>query len=131
MQNIEIEAYLGLLKLKRETVIMAYSENCYINKTELQRLLLNSVFRLIKYPGRNTRYNLSILLNLSLRRVQVYFQNLRMNLKKTTRGSRRLLENKKPVEMEIGILFSIFLATLTNRKIDFDRLSEKMEQSNL
>lgn len=105
----EIECILGLLKFRRDKNVFSYSENTYTIKTQLQKMLLVEVFRIEKYPGKNTRLNLSILTNLSLRRVQVYFQNLRMNMKKTQRGKKLLASFRKAGEIAVDRVYCVFI----------------------
>lgn len=96
--------------------MFAYVENNYTNKNPKQKKLLDIIFSILKYPGRITRENLSLLTNLSIRRVQVYFQNLRMNLKKTAQGQKLLNDGRKGSELRIDVLFSIYEKIRQNKQ---------------
>ncbi|KAL6120660.1 hypothetical protein NUSPORA_02574 [Nucleospora cyclopteri] len=106
MGLLEIEGFLGLLKLRRAETINAYSECIYTNKTPKQKKVLDEIFEITPYPGKQTRNNVSILLNLSNRKVQVYFQNLRMHMKKVPGNQPRLSE--KGFEIDVEKIYQIF-----------------------
>ena len=121
----EFDGYLGLIMLRREKKMFAYVENSYTNKNPQQKRLLDTIFKILKYPGKTTRINLSILTNLSVRRVQVYFQNLRMNLKKTVQGRRLLDDGRKGSELRVDVLFKIFEATRFHKPFNYKMLNLK------
>ncbi|WEL39491.1 homeobox domain-containing protein [Encephalitozoon hellem] len=74
---MEGEAIAGLIKLRR------LSEKSYLGligykyKTRMQVDVLKKVFEITHYPSHDTRLNLAILLNISPRTVQIWFQNTR------------------------------------------------------
>ncbi|KAG5858823.1 homeodomain-containing protein [Encephalitozoon hellem] len=74
---MEGEAIAGLIKLRR------LSEKSYLGligykyKTRTQVDVLKKVFEITHYPSHDTRLNLAILLNISPRTVQIWFQNTR------------------------------------------------------
>ncbi|AFN83754.1 Homeodomain-containing transcription factor [Encephalitozoon romaleae SJ-2008] len=74
---MEGEAMAGLVKLRR------LSEKSYLGligykyKTRTQVDVLKKIFEITHYPSHDTRLNLAILLNISPRTIQIWFQNSR------------------------------------------------------
>lgn len=83
----EIEAAIGLLKissLKRRNPGFGVK----VKKTNLQQAVLKSVFEITNFPSTETRNELALLLGISQRSVQVWFQNKRQISKKKHANSR-------------------------------------------
>lgn len=84
----EIDALLGLFCLKNDRMIKKQvREEGYKYKSKLQIQLLERVFQITKYPSTNTRTDLAILLEISPRSVQIWFQNTRQIKKENSGGS--------------------------------------------
>ncbi|KRH94838.1 Homeobox protein HD-11 [Pseudoloma neurophilia] len=47
------------------------------------KLLLNIIFNLTQYPSRKQKSNLSIILGKNVRSINIWFQNARINFRKT------------------------------------------------
>lgn len=79
-QELIVQAALGLIKLNRmgKEDDFDFMRN---KKTEFQNAVLKEVFILTKYPSSQTKSDLSILLDLSSRTIQIWFQNERRNKK--------------------------------------------------
>lgn len=75
----EIEAALGLLKIKRIYKDKTFCEQGYKYKSALQTDVLNDIFMMTMYPSAQTRDTLAILLNLNPRSIQIWFQNARQS----------------------------------------------------
>ena len=71
-----IQAVLGLLKMKN-----ALNENegksMRIQKNDFQKKILKEVYKLTKFPSKQTREDLALLLNHTNRGIQIWFQNQR------------------------------------------------------
>lgn len=77
----EIDAAIGLLKissLKRRRLGIGVK----VKKTNLQQTVLKTVFEITVFPSTETRNELALLLGISKRSVQVWFQNKRQISKK-------------------------------------------------
>lgn len=70
-----IEAAIGLLKLNSGVRRKRLGEK--VKKTAFQQAVLRKVFEKTKFPSTDTRNNLSILLDIPTRSIQVWFQNRR------------------------------------------------------
>ena len=104
-----VQALLGMLKIKsleKET----QSNKTRIQKTEFQKAVLKEVFSITRFPSRQTREDLAILLRHSSRGIQIWFQNQRNKLfiyeqgLEGERKRKKIFEKKKTVD----------LATLSN-----------------
>lgn len=73
-----IQAVLGLLKIKSKENESDY-KNFRIQKNEFQKNVLKDVFKLTKFPSKQTRDDLALLLNHTNRGIQIWFQNQRNN----------------------------------------------------
>ena len=75
-QELVIQAALELLKLNR---IGREDDYDFIRnkKTDFQNTVLKEVFKLTMYPSAQTKTDISILLDLSVRTIQIWFQNER------------------------------------------------------
>lgn len=75
LKKSEIDAAIGLLKinaLKKKTLF-----GLKVKKTLLQQSVLKSVYEITNFPSTETRNELALLLGISQRSVQVWFQNKR------------------------------------------------------
>jgi len=78
-ENVQTEAILGLLKIKRKFIDKIYVDQGYTYKTQLQLGVLEDVLLITPYPDNHTRDTLGILLKLNPRSIQIWFQNIRQN----------------------------------------------------
>ena len=76
----DIDAVIGLLKIKRILKDRTYVEYGYKYKTELQTKMLTEILKITQYPNSSTRETLGILLNLNPRTIQIWFQNARQGM---------------------------------------------------
>lgn len=83
--TMEADCILGLVKFKRIYKNKTLHSKMYKYKTPFQLRVLWSVFTITSYPTSRTRESLAILLNISIRSVQIWFQNARQS----RRGSYR------------------------------------------
>ncbi len=68
----------GILKLRNVSKqVSIFNFRVCRNKSDFQLKVLNEIFKINKYPNNEIRMYLSILLNLSPRCIQVWFQNSR------------------------------------------------------
>lgn len=71
-----IQAVLGLLKMKSRETDSDY-KSFRIQKNEFQKNVLKDVFKLTRFPSKQTRDDLALLLNHTNRGIQIWFQNQR------------------------------------------------------
>ena len=96
-----VQAILGLLKMKTykqsESVKHARSQ-----KNGFQRNVLNDIFKITRFPSKQTRDDLALLLNHTSRGIQIWFQNQRNN--KSERGENNYNEyrGKRREEKELN-----------------------------
>lgn len=108
-----IQAVLGLLKIKYRDNENDY-RNFRIQKNEFQKNVLKDVFRLTRFPSKQTRDDLALLLNHTNRGIQIWFQNQRNNrdekddgMDKAKRGTVDILtlvdiiENNIPIDKKL------------------------------
>lgn len=77
----ELEAIIGILKLKKGmTQNTGWSEK--VKKTPFQIRVLQELFKITEFPSTTTRRDLSLLLSIPQRSIQVWFQNTRQAKKK-------------------------------------------------
>lgn len=77
--SMEADCILGLVKCKRIYKNKTLYSKMYKYKTPFQLRVLWSVFNITSYPTSRTRESLAILLNISIRSVQIWFQNARQS----------------------------------------------------
>ena len=103
------QALLGMLKIKSCSEEEKSSKQ-RIQKSEFQKAVLKEIFDITKFPSRQTRDDLAVLLKHSSRGIQIWFQNQRNKLliseQEQFPGQKRkkLFEKKKTID----------LTTLTN-----------------
>ena len=73
-----IQAILGLLKMKGGET-MGSSKHSRSQKNGFQRNVLNEVFKITRFPSKQTRDDLALLLSHTSRGIQIWFQNQRNN----------------------------------------------------
>ena len=71
-----IQAVLGLLKMKSRENDGDY-RTFRIQKNDFQKNVLRDVFKLTRFPSKQTRDDLALLLNHTNRGIQIWFQNQR------------------------------------------------------
>lgn len=85
--NKQLEAALGLIKLAMMKN-SAFSMGKKIKKTLFQTIVLENVFNITSLPSAHTQFDLSVLLKIPQRSVQVWFQNARQLKKKKQRDTK-------------------------------------------
>ncbi|KAF5141457.1 homeobox domain-containing protein [Vairimorpha ceranae] len=96
-QELTVQAALGIIKLNKSgrEEDVDFMRN---KKTIFQNTILKEVFKLTKYPSTQTKTDLGILLDLSVRTIQIWFQNERRNKKHESIGE------EKSYKCEVGPL---------------------------
>ncbi len=116
-----MQAILGLLKIKNNKT-NEDNKNFRIQKNEFQRNVLNEVFKLTKFPSKQTRDDLALLLNHTNRGIQIWFQNKR-NSKYCKHNSLKKSIDKqlktKHIEIDILTLIEIVEKMLPKDKKTF------------
>lgn len=77
MNEREADAVLSLILMKNKHDLMPREDKIYKNKTRKQVKFLQAVYEITKYPSSSTRINMSALINISSRKIQIWFQNKR------------------------------------------------------
>jgi hypothetical protein len=92
------QAVLGLLKLRNEGRLPPNRNK----KSSLQNYVLRYVFNINMYPSQQTKLDLSVLLNLSIKAINVWFQN--------ERQMGKFVKNNKSVkgEVSVSLIFKIY-----------------------
>ncbi|KAL6120950.1 hypothetical protein NUSPORA_02223 [Nucleospora cyclopteri] len=104
-----IQALLGMLKIRH----LSHKRNVKprVQKSEFQKAVLKNVFTVTRFPSRQTREDLAILLNHTPRGIQIWFQNQRNKMGMldldTTSSSRSRSINDKKMTIDISILTDI------------------------
>ncbi|KHN70278.1 homeobox domain-containing protein [Ordospora colligata] len=75
LQCRELEAALGLMKLNWMHKIQVSEQQP--RKTRLQTCILNSVFRMSRFPSPKSVFDIALLINVHPKSVQKWFQNAR------------------------------------------------------
>lgn len=89
IDETEAEALLGLLMLINDGRMQEIKDEGYKYKTSAQLKMLNAIFLITKYPSSGTRTSLAALLNMTVRSVQIWFQNMRQVIKDELNGRSR------------------------------------------
>lgn len=104
MNEKELEAIIGLLKLGNKKKIF-YDSKTKLKKNIKQRKVLEAIFKITSYPSSITQQDLSILLRIPQRSIQIWFQNARHKMKNTQlEGSCFIDENN---DIPVSILYKI------------------------
>lgn len=77
----EYEVLIALVKLKRNSENRNTHSRSYQFKTPFQNYVLMRVFEYTSYPSSDARRDLATILKMSPRTVQIWFQNMRQNIK--------------------------------------------------
>jgi hypothetical protein len=108
LKLLELEAILGILKMKRIYKDQIFKKKGYKYKTDFQIRVLNDVLRITPYPSSLALDALGTLLNLKPRSVQIWFQNARQGGEMhTTRETMR--EMRKSSAIGVKQVFAIFM----------------------
>lgn len=102
--DLKIQAAFGLILLKNS---YCGTNLCRKKKSKFQNLMLKEIYSITDYPSQNTKFDISILLNLSLRAVNVWFQNERQ-ADKSQSIQYILISKKLRVDISIKVLFEIY-----------------------
>lgn len=73
----EADAILGLMLLMSGRDSGLRENKLYKNKTKIQVKFLLAVYEITKYPSSDTRIDMSILIKIPPRKIQIWFQNRR------------------------------------------------------
>ncbi|WUR02790.1 homeobox domain-containing protein 2 [Vairimorpha necatrix] len=110
MKNIirkekKVQAALGLCLLKNGTEGLSINRN---KKSKIQCRTLKEVFKLTAYPSSQTKIDLSIMLNLKLKTINVWFQNERQSEKIAVLDEERHSKRIVKVELNPLILYKLY-----------------------
>ncbi|KAI5150959.1 hypothetical protein ENBRE01_1804 [Enteropsectra breve] len=72
-----IEAVMGLLKMKSVRETGTPKTQHRTQRSEYQKSVLREVYKITRFPSRETREDLALLLNNTERNIQIWFQNQR------------------------------------------------------
>ncbi|ORD94799.1 HD7 [Enterospora canceri] len=105
-----MQALLGMLKIM--TIEDDYGVNRpRVQKSEFQKGVLKAVFGVTKFPSKQTREDLALLLNQTARSIQIWFQNQRnKNVKKYLQRTK----NDTKVTVESNTLTNIIEKELSS-----------------
>ncbi|KAF9762291.1 Homeobox protein HD-8 [Nosema granulosis] len=102
MDEKEYDTVIGLLKLK--SMNKSQTPHVKSKKTLKQKRILERVFQITSYPSSITQQDISIILNIPQRSVQIWFQNARHKLKNRTNKDELLDDNN---EIPPSVLFKL------------------------
>ncbi|KAI4291675.1 hypothetical protein PAPHI01_0949 [Pancytospora philotis] len=105
--ELDYDALLGLLKLRRYHNESAYIGHSYRYKSMHQLRVLYGILKLTAYPNWQTRDTLGILLNLNPRSIQIWFQNMRQMREKTL--GHDLESYKRTKSVTTSVIVDIFM----------------------
>ena len=91
------DALFGLIKLKKEGKTLPNRNK----KTNGQNYELRGVFNKIKYPSTDTKKDIGTLLNLSLKSINVWFQNERQTIRCNKNNRSRSIEVDSKLILEL------------------------------
>lgn len=103
-EELSIQAAFGLLLLKNKIIA---SNSCRKKKSKFQNAMLKEIYSITDYPTQSTKFDISIMLNLSLRAVNVWFQNERQ-ADRIQLNQSNLLSKKLRVDVCVQTLFEIY-----------------------
>lgn len=117
-EELEAQATLGLLLIKNGSEGGNTSRS---KKSLIQNLVLKEIYNLTMYPSTQTKIDLSILLNLSMKTISVWFQNERQNEKVSMTNEESLIRRSQKVEINALILCRIYkkIRCRTNHKKEY------------
>ncbi|KAL6121092.1 hypothetical protein NUSPORA_02047 [Nucleospora cyclopteri] len=108
MTKREIEALLGLLKLRKNSNFSLQRVMEKVKKTPLQKRVLRELYTITQFPSTMTRNDLSLLIGILQRSIQVWFQNMRQTYKKNTSEQMKLVDTE-PSDIPVEVLFNIII----------------------
>lgn len=111
--DLELEAILGLLKMKRIYRDRTYKNKGYKYKTEFQVKVLNDILHITPYPSSQVLDALGTLLNLKPRSVQIWFQNARQG-GDLCASRDKMREMRRTAILTVKDVFSIFRKNIEN-----------------
>ena len=103
----ELEALVGILKLKKGN---AHSQNRVsekIKKTPFQLKVLRELYKITHFPSTTTRNDLSLLINIPQRSIQVWFQNTRQANRRLSNEFVRNSYEIEPDDIPVSTLMEI------------------------
>lgn len=104
-KEIQVQAALGLCLLKNGSDGGSMSRS---KKSRIQSLTLKEVFSLTMYPSSQTKVDLTILLNLKIKTINVWFQNERQSEKVSLIEEKNFSKRSQKIELNPLILYSIY-----------------------
>lgn len=119
-----IQGLLGLLKMKNE---YGYNESktYRVQKNEFQRKILKDVYKITKFPSKQTRDDLALLLNHTNRGIQIWFQNQRNSKddkskrQNDSHDTSESEEKPKKTTIDMSILIDIIERNIPKNKKNF------------
>lgn len=119
MNEETAEVVFSLLKL-RTLEAQKESVSIYKARNDYRKNFLQTVFDICRYPSTDTIENISILLHLPFRKIQVWFQNMRNNkrVKKVSPWMEKIVNNKEFMgQYDLHCIWSI-LRSIKSEKRD-------------
>ncbi|KAI4290844.1 hypothetical protein PAPHI01_0118 [Pancytospora philotis] len=118
-----LQAVLGLLKMKNDESNGDF-RNLRTQKNEFQKSVLKEVFRLTRFPSKQTRDDLALLLNHTNRGIQIWFQNQRNNResKEEDRHSSSPVESDRRAKDKHGTIDVLTLIDIIEKNIPGDKI---------
>ncbi|EOB13042.1 Homeobox protein HD-8 [Nosema bombycis CQ1] len=116
----EIQAYLGLVKLKKRREETQKEISKY-RKTPLQIKVLSEIFRMTEFPSTQTKMDLSLLIDLPIQTVQVWFQNERRNKRRKLRKEGKNISNDTESLFEISILTLVEIVKFCKKNLGYSQ----------
>jgi hypothetical protein len=111
----EINAALGLLMLWRTGRRSRAEPGTRTTKTAFQRLVLRGVFSITRHPSAMTKHDLSLMINLPLRTIQIWFQNERNKRQRPGRASEADANSSQSADIGPLTIFDIILFVLNEK----------------
>ena len=106
----ELEALLGILKLRKgyEHGLQRVIEK--VKKTPLQKTVLRKLYSITHFPSTSTRSDLSLLLGIPQRSIQVWFQNTRQADKRNPEDLQKIIDHE-PDDIPVDVLLNIVISS--------------------
>jgi hypothetical protein len=108
----EINAALGLLMLSRTGRKRHAEPGTRTSKTLFQKMVLEKVFAISPHPSAATKLDLSLMLNLPLKTIQIWFQNERNKRQKAGTMSTATTNTAYAIDVNPLRLFDMILYVL-------------------
>lgn len=103
----EMEAIVGILKLKKGNKHSMHRVSEKIKKSPLQLKVLKELYTITQFPSTQTRNDLSLLIDIPQRSIQVWFQNTRQANRRITFDQPRNSYEIEPDEIPVCVLMDI------------------------